>query len=98
DVDVARDPLSLFLTKAEIVFRDVTADDRNFVSNKIVERGAVTFSHWIKWLRADHVLPKAGFRLFLRAGADGHIDAADVRKAVHQHGQRRLAQKAGTTD
>ena len=58
DVDVFGDRFGFLFREAEIVFRNVAADDGDFISNKIVERGAVTLAHRIKRRRADDVFQK----------------------------------------
>src|SRR5262249_28383435 len=95
DIDVAGNSLGLFLSEAEIIFSNVTADDGDFVANEFVKSRAVSVAHWIERLRADHVIPKARLGLFLRPSSHRHVHATDVREPVQQHAERNFAEEPG---
>src|SRR5437588_12130290 len=96
-VDVAGDALRLFVAEAEIVFSNVTTHDFYLIADETVERAAVSLTQRIERRLGKYIVPEARFRFFLRAGAHGHIDAANIRKAIKQHTQRNLAEKNGAT-
>ena len=97
-VDVVGDALRFFIAEAEIVFSNVTAHDFYLVADETVERAAVSLAQRIERRLGKHIVPEARFRFFLRACSHGHIDAADIRKAIKQHAQCDLAEKTGAAD
>ena len=98
NVNVVSQALRLFVGESKIVLGDIAADYPYLVTNKIVERSAITFSQWIERRRRNHIVPEACFRFFLRACAHRDIDFPNVRKAMEQHAQRHFAEKTGTAD
>src|SRR5215213_8757494 len=98
DVDVAGNGLCFFLGVAEVWVGDVAAADYHLVVNKTFERTAITFPQGIEGRGSDDVVPEAGFRLLLGTSTHCEIDLADVRKAMEQHAQRHLAEKACASD
>src|SRR6266480_954273 len=97
-VDVSGDALGLLVAEAEIAFSNVTTHDFYLVADETVERAGVSLTQRIEWRLGKHIVPEARFRFFLRAGAHGHIDAANIRKAIKQHTQRHFAEKAGAAN
>src|SRR5437867_4111024 len=97
-VDVAGDALRFFVAETEVVFSYVTPHDLYLVTDETVERAAVSLAQRIERGLGKHIVPEARFRFFLRACAHGHIDAANIRKAIKQHAQCDLAEKTGAAD
>src|SRR5436305_1466201 len=94
-VNVCGERLRFFLREAQIIFADVAAHDANLVAYEILEGRAVALAHGVEGRRGDDVVPEPRLRLFLRARANGDVDAPDAGAAIDQNRERDLADEPG---
>ena len=90
--------LRFFFAVAQIRFGDVAAETTTLSRMKPSSALPYLLAQRIEWRRRNDVVPETGFGFFLRTSANRDVDAPDVGKAMQQHAQRDLAEKAGAAD